>query len=82
MLTERESDLRILRGEKPEWVRDYFTACAYANPVIVPNSPILGNGNPDKKIKAIFGVEFNDREKFVDMLDMEFVWMVDGCIPH
>lgn len=81
MMTERENYLKILRGEQPEWVPNYFDACACANPMVFKNIKVEGSGNPDKKIKDIFGVEFNDREKFVDMQGIEWTWTVDGCIP-
>ncbi len=81
MTTERENYLKILRGEQPEWVPNYFDACAWGGPIIYQNIKIPGSGNPDKKIIDNMGFEYNDRERYTDWLGIEWTQTVDGAIP-
>lgn len=81
MTTEKENYLKVLRGEQPEWVPNYLDAIALCMPVVYENKVIPGSGNPNKKFKDIFGIEHEDREKYTDMLGIEWTQTIDGQIP-
>lgn len=80
-MTEKENYLKALRGEQPEWVPNYWDACVWGGPVVFQNKIIEGSGNPNKKIRDIFGVEHNDKERSIDMFGIDLTTTVDGTIP-
>lgn len=82
MTTEKENYLKVLRGEQPEWIPNYWDACAWGGPIIAETKTIPGTGNPDKKIMDLFyRVERNDRERFTDSLGVEYTQTIEGSIP-
>jgi hypothetical protein len=79
-LTERENYLKTLYGEQPEWVPEFFSSIIVADPIVFQNKPTYP-GDPNKKFKDFLGMEHNDRERYEDMLGVEFTQTIDGPIP-
>lgn len=80
-MTERENYLRVLRGEPAEWIPNYWDACIWGGPVVYQNKVIPGSGNPNKKIVDLMGFEHNERERYTDMLGIEWTITIDGAFP-
>lgn len=80
-MTEKDNYLLTLRGEQPEWVPYYRKACAWFVPAAFENKVIEGSGDQTKKITDAAGKVHNDRERYINMLGVEYTVTVDGATP-
>jgi hypothetical protein len=80
-MTERENFLKVLKGEIPDWVPNWFDAVAVTGPVVYENKVIPGSGDPNKKIKDAFGFDHLDRERYTDMLGIDWIVTEEGAFP-
>lgn len=80
-MNEKENYLKVINGEKAEWVPNYLNAVAHFVPMVTPDIVIPGSGNPDKKIVDMFGNVRNDRERYTNYLGIEFTLTIDGSMP-
>jgi len=80
-MNEKENYLKVINGEKAEWVPNFFNAAALCVPMAYPDTVIPNSGNPDKKIVDIFGNIRNDRERYTNYLGVEYTVTIDGSMP-
>ncbi|WP_041668877.1 uroporphyrinogen decarboxylase family protein [Acetobacterium woodii] len=80
-MTEKYNYLKVLNGEKAEWVPNFSEAAALFAPLAVFDTEIPGSGNPDKKIVDITGKEWNNRGCYINYLGIESTMTIDGSMP-
>jgi hypothetical protein len=80
-MNERENYLKVINGEKAEWVPNFFNAAAPCIPMVYPDTVIPNSGNPDKKIVDILGNVRNDRERYTNYLGVDYTITIDGSMP-
>ncbi len=80
-MNERDNYLKVLNGEKAEWVPNFANAAALFAPLAIFDTDIPGSGNPDKKIVDIIGKVWNDRGRYTNYLGIESTMTVDGSMP-
>jgi hypothetical protein len=80
-MTERENFFKVLNGKIPEWVPNYFDAIGFVMPMVYQNKPVPNTGNPNKKIYDILGMEHTDRERYTDMLGIDWTIAEEGSFP-